>query len=72
PEQEALLDQKVTDMKLTVRTLNILKSNDIYTVRDLVRLKKLDWIKFRNGGKKSLAELDDFIQSIGLQWGMNV
>ncbi len=71
-EQEALLGQKITDLDLSVRTLNITKANGIETVRDLVRLKKTDWLKFRNGGKKSLAELDDFIQSIGLQWGMNV
>ena len=72
PEQEALLGQKITDMDLSVRTLNITKANGIETIRDLVRLHKTDWLKFRNGGKKSLTELDDFIQSVGLQWGMNV
>ena len=62
----------VSDKDLTVRTLNLLKVNGINTVRDLCRLKKTDWLRFRNGGKKSLAELDDFLSDHNLTWGMNV
>ncbi len=71
PEMEALLSRKTEELDLTVRTRNILKANGIETVRDLCRLKRTDWLKFRNGGKKSLTELDDFLTDHGLTWGMN-
>ena len=72
PETEALLSRRLTDCDLSVRTLNICKAGGIDTLRDLVRLRKTDWLKFRNGGKRSLAELSDFLQAYGLDWGMNV
>lgn len=71
PEMEALLGRKTEELDLSVRTRNLLKANGIDTVRDLCRLKKTDWLKFRNGGKKSLTELDDFLTDHNLTWGMN-
>lgn len=70
--KDDLLNRKLMDFPFSVRSLNLLTANDIITVRDLVKLNKTDWIKFRNGGKKSLMELDDFITEHGLSWGMNV
>jgi len=67
-----MLDRKLTDYSLSVRTLNCLKANGIETMRDLVRLQKIDWLKFRTSGKKSLMELDEFIKDHDLKWGMNV
>ena len=72
PEMKALLSQKVEELDLSVRTRNILKRNGIDTILDLCRLKKTDWLKFRNGGKKSLTELDDFLTAHNLAWGMDV
>lgn len=72
PEMKALLSQKIEELNLTVRTLNLLKANDINTIRDLCRLKKTDWLNFRNSGMKSLTELDDFLAAHNLTWGMNV
>ena len=63
-----MLDRKLTDYPLSVRTLNCLKANGIETMRDLVRLHKTDWLKFRNGGKKSLSELNDLLHDNGLDW----
>lgn len=67
-----MLDRKLTDYPLSVRTLNCLKANGIETMRDLVRLQKTDWLKFRTSGKRSLTELDEFIKDHDLKWGMNV
>lgn len=67
-----MLDRKLTDYPLSVRTLNCLKANGIETIRDLVRLKRTDWLKFRTSGKKSLTELDEFIKDHNLEWDMNV
>ena len=38
------------------------------TLGDLCKLHKIDWLKFRNGGKKSLFELDDLLAANGLEW----
>ncbi len=72
PEMKALLSQKVEEFDLSVRTLNLLKANGIDTILDLCRMKKTDCLKFRNGGKKSLIELDDFLTAHNLTWGMDV
>lgn len=67
-----LLMTKVTDLPFTVRTLNCLKAADVSIVADLCRLHKMDLLKFRNFGKKSITELDDFMADNNLQWGMDV
>ena len=72
PEMKALLSQKVEELDLKVRTRNILKKNGIDTILDICRLKKTDWLKFRDAGKKSLTELDDFLTAHNLTWGMDV
>ena len=68
----ALMNTKVIDMKITVRSLNCLKAADIETLGDLVRCKKTDLLKHRNFGKKSLTELDDLLDSLHLHFGMDV
>jgi hypothetical protein len=70
--QDELLDRKLCDLSLKVRTLNILHDGKIETVRDLVRLHKTDVLRLRNSGKKTLGELDDFIEDHNLNWGMDV
>lgn len=67
-----ILSKRLVDCNLSVRTLNICKSGDLETVRDIARLKKTDWLRFRNGGKRSLGELTDLLDSFGLTWGMDV
>ena len=42
------------------------------TVGDLCKLTKTQFLMLRNAGKKTLVELDDFLTSLGLQWGMDV
>ena len=37
-----------------------------------VEVKKTDCLNFRNGGKKALTELDDFLTAHNLTWGMDV
>lgn len=67
-----LLAMQLVDFDFTIRCLNVLKYAEIYTVRDLVRLHRPDLLKFRNFGRKSLTELDEFIEVHGLSWGMDV
>jgi len=67
-----LLKQKLVDLDLSVRALNCLKAADVETLGELVRYNKNDLLKFRNFGKKSLAELEDLLDSLNLSLGMDV
>ncbi|MBQ9436202.1 MAG: DNA-directed RNA polymerase subunit alpha [Bacteroidales bacterium] len=67
-----ILKTKLVDMDLSVRALNCLKSAELETLGDLVSIHKGDLLKFRNFGKKSLSELEDLVNSKGLEFGMNV
>lgn len=67
-----ILKSKLIDMDLSVRALNCLKSAELETLGDLVAIHKSDLLKFRNFGKKSLAELEDLVKSKGLEFGMNI
>lgn len=67
-----VLKSKLIDMDLSVRALNCLKSAELETLGDLVAIHKSDLLKFRNFGKKSLAELEDLVKSKGLEFGMNI
>lgn len=67
-----LLKTKLVDMDLSVRALNCLKAADVETLGDLVTFDKNDLLKFRNFGKKSLTELDEFLASLKLNFGMEV
>lgn len=67
-----LLKTKLVDMDLSVRALNCLKAAEVNTLGELVQYNKNDLLKFRNFGKKSLNELENKLQSLGLDFGMNV
>ena len=64
-----LYGKRLVDCDLSVRTLNCLKGADIDTIGDLVQYDKTDLLRLRNFGKKSLTELDDFLASIGQEFG---
>ncbi len=60
------------ELELSVRAHNCLKAAGIKQLSDLVRLQESELLKFRNFGKKSLAELIDIVKLYGLEFGMNV
>lgn len=64
--------RRLVDCGLSTRTLGCLVGAGIYTVADLCKWNKLDLLHIRNFGKKSLAELDDFLEEMGLYFGMDV
>lgn len=67
-----LLKTKLSDMDLSVRALNCLKSAEVETLGELVVFNKTDLLKFRNFGRKSLTELDDLLQGLNLSFGMDI
>lgn len=67
-----LLRTKLVDLNLSVRALNCLKAADVNTLADLVKHSKSDLLKFRNFGRKSLAELEEVIDQMGLTFSMDI
>ena len=67
-----LLKTGLHDLDLSVRAYNCLKAADVKTLGDLVRLDISDMMKFRNFGKKSLAELEQLVAEKNLTFGMDL
>jgi len=62
----------VDELELSVRAHNCLKAANIRILAELVKLQESELLKFRNFGRKSLAELTDVVHQFGLEFGMNV
>jgi len=67
-----ILLTNVEELELSVRSHNCLKAANIKTLGDLVRKDESEMLKFRNFGRKSLAELMDIVENYGLEFGMDV
>jgi len=67
-----LFSQPIDNLDVSVRSLNCLKSGDIYRIGDLVRRSEPDMMHTPNFGKKSLLEIKQVLQSMGLSLGMDV
>ena len=62
----------VDELELSVRAHNCLKAANIRTLAELVQLQEQELLKFRNFGRKSLAELVEIVENYGLEFGMDV
>ncbi len=67
-----LLKTSLNDLDLSVRAYNCLKAADVRSLGDLVALEISDMMKFRNFGKKSLAELEQLVADKQLTFGMDL
>ena len=67
-----ILITSVDDLELSVRSHNCLKAANIKTLGDLVGRDESEMLKFRNFGRKSLAELIEIVENYGLEFGMDV
>lgn len=66
-----LLKTSLADLDLSVRAYNCLKAADVKSLGDLASLDVSDMMKFRNFGKKSLAELEQLMSDKNLRFGMD-
>ncbi|MBU4305844.1 MAG: DNA-directed RNA polymerase subunit alpha [Candidatus Omnitrophica bacterium] len=64
------LKMNVSELDLSVRSANCLKEARLKSVGDLVQRSELEMLKYRNFGKKSLAEINVILQAMGLSFGM--
>ncbi|MCX5787012.1 MAG: DNA-directed RNA polymerase subunit alpha [Elusimicrobia bacterium] len=67
-----LLNQPVEMIELSSRASNCLKVARIKSIRDLVTKKPEELMAVKNFGKKSLDEIKDRLQDMGLPLGMHV
>ena len=68
----SIFQKRMCDLPFASKTVNALKNINCETLGDLVKLDKTDLKKVRNIGNKSLTEIEDFITSHGLHWGMRL
>lgn len=69
---QEILDQQIGIIELSVRAGKCLSKAKINTIRELVRKRDEDLLVYRNFGKKSLDEIKDKLQELGLSLGMEV
>ena len=64
-----LLNMSVNEIELSVRAANCLNNANISTVGELASKTEADMLKYRNFGKKSLTEIKEKLNSLGLSFG---
>ena len=65
-----ILEKSVDELELSVRSYNCLKNADIRSIRDLVQRSEREMLATKNFGKKSLNEIKDILNGMGLDFGM--
>ncbi|WP_102337774.1 DNA-directed RNA polymerase subunit alpha [Collinsella provencensis] len=60
------LDKEIEQLDLSVRSYNCLKRASIHSVRQLVEFSENDLLNIRNFGVKSIEEVKDKLESMGL------
>ena len=69
--QNRKLDTNIDDLDLTVRSYNCLKRANINKVSELCDKTEEDMIKVRNLGRKSLKEIKEKLEQLGLSFKKN-
>jgi DNA-directed RNA polymerase subunit alpha len=64
--------RSVDELELSVRAHNCLKNANIKTIADLVQRSEHDMLRTKNFGRKSLNEIKEILESMGLHLGMRV
>ena len=62
----------VEELELSVRSYNCLKNANIQTIAELVQKTDGEMLKTRNFGRKSLNEIKEILEDMGLHLGMRV
>lgn len=67
-----ILNMSVNEIELSVRAANCLNNANITTVGQLAMKSEAEMLKYRNFGKKSLNEIKDKLQQLGLALGVQI
>ena len=66
------LEKSVEELELSVRSYNCLKNANIRTIGELVQKSEADMLRTKNFGRKSLNEIKEILQEMGLGFGMRM
>ena len=66
------LSKSVEELELSVRSYNCLKNANIQTIAELVQKGDTEMLKTRNFGRKSLNEIKEILEEMGLSLGMKL
>jgi len=69
---DELLAQPIEHLDLSVRSMNCLKSDDVFRVGDLVQRNEQEMLRTPNFGRKSLNEIKEVLENMGLELGMEL
>jgi DNA-directed RNA polymerase subunit alpha len=64
--------KKVDELELSVRSANCLKNDNIIYIGDLVQKSEAEMLRTPNFGRKSLNEIKEVLNSMGLKLGMDI
>ena len=67
-----MLARTVDELELSVRSHNCLKNANIRTIGELVQKTESEILKTKNFGRKSLNEIKEILQQMGLTLGMQI
>jgi DNA-directed RNA polymerase subunit alpha len=70
PQLSEILNRSVEELELSVRSYNCLKNANIQTIGDLVQKTEAEMLRTKNFGRKSLNEIKELLQGLGLGFGM--
>jgi len=62
----ALFNTSIEDLEISNRTYNVLKANDILTLKDVIQLTELDLSRLKGMGKKSIDEVIEILARFNL------
>jgi len=66
------LFRSVEELELSVRSANCLQNANITLIGELVQRSEQDMLKTKNFGRKSLKEIKEILQNMGLSLGMKI
>lgn len=68
----ALLNTSVFDLGLNARQRTLMNTAEIKTIGELIQHKRNELLLYRNTGRKTIIELEDKLESIGLEFGTDI
>ena len=71
-KQDDLLNQSIEFIELSSRSINCLKSENVHTVRDLVKMTEDELKMIKNFGAKSMDEIKERLAEMNLSLGMKI
>lgn len=66
------LDTRISDFPFPARAMNILRSLECETLRDVVRLQPRDLLKRVNCGRGTVNDIESILRTEGFELGMDV